>query len=169
MVRHPFNFWNQDSADSCYLPFGHGYDSSETHNEILMNNVSYFYCKDLSLWSSVFLFFKDEWSNFLARIRKDEASSESELFENPNDALELRFWASYRGQTLARTGKTFKIHYVFIIDVTCVSYRNEKNLCLFIVCEQPTLHEIYLCRFAHILDSWGFLVLPSSYPRKFHP
>ncbi|RZC92156.1 hypothetical protein C5167_026062, partial [Papaver somniferum] len=27
----------------------------------------------------------------------------SELFENPSDVLELRFWASYRGQTLART------------------------------------------------------------------
>lgn len=26
-----------------------------------------------------------------------------ELFDNPNDILELRFWASYRGQTLART------------------------------------------------------------------
>ncbi|XP_026453977.1 callose synthase 9-like [Papaver somniferum] len=29
--------------------------------------------------------------------------STSELFENPSDVLELRFWASYRGQTLART------------------------------------------------------------------
>ncbi|CAA7410669.1 unnamed protein product [Spirodela intermedia] len=47
--------------------------------------------------------FPDEWNNFLARIGKDENSLESELYENPNDVLELRFWASYRGQTLART------------------------------------------------------------------
>lgn len=48
--------------------------------------------------------FTDEWKNFLARIGRDENAHESELNDNPNDILELRFWASYRGQTLARTG-----------------------------------------------------------------
>ncbi|XP_077221579.1 glucan synthase-like 10 [Tasmannia lanceolata] len=47
--------------------------------------------------------FPDEWMNFLARIGRDENAPDSELFENQNDVLELRFWASYRGQTLART------------------------------------------------------------------
>ncbi|KAK4266518.1 hypothetical protein QN277_027422 [Acacia crassicarpa] len=47
--------------------------------------------------------FPDEWKNFLARIGRDEDAVESELFDNPRDILELRFWASYRGQTLART------------------------------------------------------------------
>lgn len=47
--------------------------------------------------------YPDEWRNFLARIGRDENSLDSELFDNPNDILELRFWASYRGQTLART------------------------------------------------------------------
>lgn len=47
--------------------------------------------------------FPDEWKNFLSRIGIDENAAESELFDNPNDFLELRFWASYRGQTLART------------------------------------------------------------------
>lgn len=46
----------------------------------------------------------DEWKNLLARIGRDENASEDELNDNPNDILELRFWASYRGQTLARTG-----------------------------------------------------------------
>ena len=50
----------------------------------------------------------DEWKNFLARIGRDENASESELNDNTNDILELRFWASYRGQTLARTG-TFSL------------------------------------------------------------
>lgn len=49
----------------------------------------------------------DEWKNFLARIGRDENISEKELNDNPNDILELRFWASYRGQTLARTGTYF--------------------------------------------------------------
>lgn len=47
--------------------------------------------------------YPDEWKNFLARIGRDENELESDLFDNPNDVIELRFWASYRGQTLART------------------------------------------------------------------
>ncbi|KAL7202970.1 hypothetical protein ACSBR1_034423 [Camellia fascicularis] len=47
--------------------------------------------------------YPDEWQNFLARIGRDENAIDSELFDNPGDILELRFWASYRGQTLART------------------------------------------------------------------
>ncbi|KAK9124976.1 hypothetical protein Scep_013822 [Stephania cephalantha] len=47
--------------------------------------------------------YPDEWKNFLARIGRDEMASDSELFDNADDTLELRFWASYRGQTLART------------------------------------------------------------------
>ena len=49
--------------------------------------------------------FTDEWRNFLARIGRDENAVDLELFDSPSDTLELRFWASYRGQTLARTGK----------------------------------------------------------------
>ncbi|KAL6497170.1 Callose synthase 10 [Orobanche gracilis] len=44
----------------------------------------------------------DEWENFLERIGKDD-SGDAELQESSTSALELRFWASYRGQTLART------------------------------------------------------------------
>lgn len=46
----------------------------------------------------------DEWKNFLERIGRDETTLDSELQENSSDLLELRLWASYRGQTLARTG-----------------------------------------------------------------
>ncbi|CAL9079246.1 unnamed protein product [Musa textilis] len=41
--------------------------------------------------------FPDEWENFLERIKSTADAVED------NDNLELRFWASYRGQTLART------------------------------------------------------------------
>lgn len=51
---------------------------------------------------SFYLSFSDEWDNFLERIGKGD--SDAELQENSSSALELRFWASYRGQTLARTG-----------------------------------------------------------------
>lgn len=45
----------------------------------------------------------DEWENFLERIGRSDTSAEA-LKENHSDTLELRFWASYRGQTLSRTG-----------------------------------------------------------------
>lgn len=47
--------------------------------------------------------YPDEWKNFLDRIGCDENAPDSELINNPDDNLELRIWASYRGQTLART------------------------------------------------------------------
>ncbi|KAM0845875.1 hypothetical protein ACQ4PT_056064 [Festuca glaucescens] len=47
--------------------------------------------------------YPDEWKNFLTRINRDENAAESELFSSANDILELRLWASNRGQTLART------------------------------------------------------------------
>ncbi|KAI4303806.1 hypothetical protein MLD38_039399 [Melastoma candidum] len=47
--------------------------------------------------------FPDEWENFLERIGRGESTGEAELQDNQSDSLELRFWASYRGQTLART------------------------------------------------------------------
>ena len=43
----------------------------------------------------------DEWKNFLERVqcKSEEELRETELLED-----ELRLWASYRGQTLTRTG-----------------------------------------------------------------
>ncbi|CAL4941189.1 unnamed protein product [Urochloa decumbens] len=46
--------------------------------------------------------YPDEWANFLERIGRGE-SSEDDFKDSPSDTLELRFWVSYRGQTLART------------------------------------------------------------------
>ncbi|XP_062169425.1 callose synthase 10 [Alnus glutinosa] len=42
--------------------------------------------------------FPDEWTNFLERMGRED-TGDLEL----SDSLDLRFWASYRGQTLART------------------------------------------------------------------
>ncbi|KAF5206729.1 Callose synthase [Thalictrum thalictroides] len=47
--------------------------------------------------------FPDEWDNFLERIGRRESTGDDDLQESSSDNLELRFWASYRGQTLART------------------------------------------------------------------
>ncbi|RVW26618.1 Callose synthase 10 [Vitis vinifera] len=45
----------------------------------------------------------DEWENFLERIGRLGSNEDADLQESSSDLLELRFWASYRGQTLART------------------------------------------------------------------
>ncbi|KAJ4712497.1 Callose synthase [Melia azedarach] len=47
--------------------------------------------------------FPDEWENFLERIGRGKSAGDIDLQENSSDSLELRFWVSYRGQTLART------------------------------------------------------------------
>jgi callose synthase len=46
----------------------------------------------------------DEWKNFLERV---ERKNEEELREDEGLEEELRLWASYRGQTLTRTGMLY--------------------------------------------------------------
>lgn len=43
----------------------------------------------------------DEWNNFMERIN---CKRESEVWGNEENVLQLRHWASLRGQTLCRTG-----------------------------------------------------------------
>lgn len=47
------------------------------------------------------LYHADEWKNFLERV---DCRSEEELRRHEDLEEELRLWASYRGQTLTRTG-----------------------------------------------------------------
>ncbi|CAH9107276.1 unnamed protein product [Cuscuta europaea] len=47
--------------------------------------------------------FPDEWVNFLDRIGRGDGDDSDAFQESSSDTLELRLWASYRGQTLART------------------------------------------------------------------
>lgn len=77
----------------------------------------------------------DEWKNFLARIGRDENAQESELADSLSDILELRFWASYRGQTLARTGRCFHhVNFLFTLERFSSLYK-------FIV----LVHNYFLC------------------------
>jgi hypothetical protein len=43
----------------------------------------------------------DEWDNFMERI---DCKRETEVWGNEENVLQLRHWASLRGQTLCRTG-----------------------------------------------------------------
>ncbi|KAG6554695.1 hypothetical protein Mapa_003714 [Marchantia paleacea] len=46
--------------------------------------------------------FKDDWENFQERMARQGIRTEIDMWKL-DDGLELRLWASYRGQTLART------------------------------------------------------------------
>ena len=62
--------------------------------------------------------FPDEWKNFLERIGLIEATFEAEFEKgelSPDNVLKLRLWASYRGQTLARTGMYISPKLVFTV------------------------------------------------------
>ena len=46
----------------------------------------------------------DEWSNFLERVGLPPLTDETEILNNEDLEDKLREWASFRGQTLSRTG-----------------------------------------------------------------
>lgn len=54
----------------------------------------------MSVNGSLFVFYADEWKNFLERIGVKDGDVEA--LKQKMD--EIRFWVSYRGQTLSRTG-----------------------------------------------------------------
>lgn len=69
------------------------------HDVPLTTSLVYFLVYLTSLY-----FLLDEWNNFMERLG---CKKESEVWENDENILQLRHWASLRGQTLCRTG-TFK-------------------------------------------------------------
>ncbi|THU65685.1 hypothetical protein C4D60_Mb05t06240 [Musa balbisiana] len=76
------------------------------YSEVVLYSLDELYKKNEDGISTLFYLQKiypDEWKNFLSRIGRKEDAEDSELLHSPIDVLELRFWASYRGQTLART------------------------------------------------------------------
>ncbi|KAL5140399.1 Callose synthase 9 [Glycine soja] len=82
--------------------------------------------------------YPDEWKNFLARIGRDENTLESELYDNPSDILELRFWASYRGQTLARTVRGMMYYRKALMLQTYLERTTAGDLEAAIGCEEVT-------------------------------
>lgn len=73
----------------------------------------------------ILLSFIDEWENLLERIGRGD-TGDAELQESSSDSLELRFWASYRGQTLARTGQIYlmlSFFFFFFMYLVLVMYK----------------------------------------------
>lgn len=65
------------------------------------NNFSFSYFTMILMSLYYFIFYLDEWTNFLERVK---CTSEEELRGKSELEEELRLWASHRGQTLSRTG-----------------------------------------------------------------
>ncbi|KVH89522.1 callose synthase 11-like [Cynara cardunculus var. scolymus] len=53
--------------------------------------------------------YQDEWDNFIERMRGEGMKDDDEIFKTKS--RELRVWASYRGQTLARTVRGMMYYY----------------------------------------------------------
>ena len=51
----------------------------------------------------------DEWTSFLERVGV-QPKDEAKLWQDRKLALELRLWASFRGQTLVRTVEGMMLH-----------------------------------------------------------
>lgn len=73
----------------------------------------------------ILLTFIDEWENLLERIGRGDTGDE-ELQESSSDSLELRFWASYRGQTLSRTGQ----NYSMLSFLLCIFFLLSLHVCI---------------------------------------
>jgi hypothetical protein len=70
-----------------------------------------------------FCIFADEWSNFLERVNITSADPETEIFGNVEKEDQLRVWASFRGQTLSRTGiSTFLALHVLFFSISGALY-----------------------------------------------
>ncbi len=58
-------------------------------------------------WFQLVMISTDDWTNFKERmlplVKEDDLYKKTE--DDIKDTRELRLWASYRGQTLARTGQ----------------------------------------------------------------
>lgn len=66
--------------------------------------IWFFCCCCIFLWAYHMMPWQcqlDEWENFLERVN---CKNEEELRDNEELEEDLRLWASYRGQTLTRTG-----------------------------------------------------------------
>lgn len=102
----------------------------------------------------------DEWENFLERV---QCSSEEDLKGNLKLEEELRLWASYRGQTLTKTGLLF-------FDTACLVQKDVVSqwqigwyiylyIYLYIWCFSKHFWSLFLCIFS---SSAGYDVLSTS-------
>ncbi|KAL7608011.1 hypothetical protein Lser_V15G11057 [Lactuca serriola] len=70
--------------------------------------------------------YADEWANFLQRMSPEELVTEEQLWtKNPKD---LRLWASYRGQTLARTVRGMMNNYRVLQELNSLDVVSEKDI-----------------------------------------
>lgn len=56
----------------------------------------------------------DEWNNFLERVN---CLNEEELKRSDELEEQLRLWASYRGQTLTRTGMNKELLVIWVVPL----------------------------------------------------
>ncbi|XP_051135030.1 callose synthase 12 [Andrographis paniculata] len=71
--------------------------------------------------------YASDWKNFLERMRREGMKSERELW-GPSRLRDLRLWASYRGQTLARTVRGMMYYYRALEMLTFLDSASEMDM-----------------------------------------
>ncbi|KAJ4787767.1 glucan synthase-like 1 [Rhynchospora pubera] len=70
--------------------------------------------------------YADDWANFLERMKREGMVSEDEIWEGK--LRDLRLWASYRGQTLARTVRGMMYYYKALNMLTYLDSASEIDI-----------------------------------------
>ncbi|XP_078151420.1 callose synthase 12-like [Carex rostrata] len=70
--------------------------------------------------------YADDWANFLERMRREGMVSEDEIWGEK--CRDLRLWASYRGQTLARTVRGMMYYYKALNMLTYLDSASEIDI-----------------------------------------
>ncbi|MCO5565072.1 hypothetical protein L7F22_018743 [Adiantum nelumboides] len=73
--------------------------------------------------------YPDEWNNFLERMHlQDFRQPEKELLKSEETAIQLRLWASHRGQTLGRTVRGMMYYHHALETLAYLDAASEMNL-----------------------------------------
>lgn len=70
--------------------------------------------------------YDDEWKNFMERMRREGITKESDIWTEK--LRDLRLWASYRGQTLARTVRGMMYYYRALKMLTFLDSASEMDI-----------------------------------------
>lgn len=97
--------------------------------------------------------YADEWENFLQRMRREGLVNKDELWTNK--LRDLRLWASYRGQTLARTVRGMMYYYRALKMLAFLDSASEMDI-------REGSRELASMRHSGSLDSFNSERLPSA-------
>ncbi|XP_037492451.1 callose synthase 11 isoform X2 [Jatropha curcas] len=102
--------------------------------------------------------YEDEWNNFLERMRREGMEDDDDIWDKKS--RDLRLWASYRGQTLARTVRGMMYYYRALKMLSYLDSASEMDIRM----GTQELASHHSSRHNHALHDQN-LVMPPSPPK----